>query len=166
MVVNCLETSSLCKPTYLIEFRTAGWINWGHCLEVHCCAKNWLWQKPTCMKLMLTQSGVRQMWTTTAAPQYGSTTAWWTSHRRQALTTSVQSRGQTNTAVEHMQSWKGCICMVQIPLTGKYTSVFKEKRNKPTHVAHLNFKVFFCCWGCLPCWSSGLKHHPLASTRN
>lgn len=32
------------------------------------------------------------MWTTTAASQYGSTTAWWTSHRRQALTTSVQSR--------------------------------------------------------------------------
>lgn len=60
-----------------------------------------------------------------------------------------------------MQSWKGCICMVQIPLSGKYTWVFKEKRNKPTHMAHLNFKVFFCCWGCLPCWSSGFKHHPL-----
>lgn len=99
--------------------------------------------------------------TAAAAPQYGSTTAWWSSHRRRAWTTSAQSRGQTNTAAEHMQSWKGCICMVQIPLSGKYTWVFKEKRNKPTHVAHLNFKVLFCCWGCLPCWSSGFKHHPL-----
>lgn len=33
--------------------------------------------------------------------------------------------------------------MVQIPLSGKYTRAFKEKRNKPTHMAHLNFKVFF-----------------------
>lgn len=67
------------------------------------------------------------MWTTAAA--YQDNTA---PHRRQAWATSVQSRGQTNTAVEHMQSWKGCICMVQIPLGGKYTWAFKEKK-KQTH---------------------------------
>lgn len=90
------------------------------------------------------------MWTTAAASQDSTAP-----HRRQAWATSVQSRGQTNTAVEHMQSWKGCICMVQIPLGGKYTWAFKEKRNKPTHVAHLKY---FCAVGAffhvdLPVWS-------------